>query len=188
MPDLGGILVGGRGRRMGGVAKGLLFAPSGETLMARWQRLFTELGWPSVIVGQHEAYAGTAIERLEDDPPDIGPLGGVVTLLTRADQGRAIVVACDMPFVSIELLAKLASHPSGAAALAPRRNDLWEPLFARYDAPRVLSAAKTRAHGGEHSLQGLLDAVGTDTLPLESHEWSELDDWDRPEDITRHPT
>jgi molybdopterin-guanine dinucleotide biosynthesis protein A len=182
MSDIGGILVGGRGLRMGGFAKGLLPAPSGETLVARWRRLFAELGWMCVFVGQHEAYAGIEIEWIADDPPGIGPIGGLAALLARAGEGRAIAVACDMPFVSGELLAKLASHPSRATVLAPRRGDLWDPLFARYDAPRVLPVAQMRARGQQHSLQGLLDEVGAEALPLEEREWAELRDWDRPED------
>jgi molybdopterin-guanine dinucleotide biosynthesis protein A len=182
MPDIGGIFVGGRGRRMGGIAKGLLLAPSGETLVARWERLFAELGWTCVLVGQHDAYAAIAIERLTDDPPGIGPLGGMTALLARAGQGRAIAVACDMPFVSIELMSKLATYPSQAPILAPRRGGMWEPLFARYDAERVSSTAKKRARSDRHSLQGLLDDAGAEALPLEDREWDELSDWDRPED------
>jgi molybdopterin-guanine dinucleotide biosynthesis protein A len=182
MPDIGGIFVGGRGRRMGDVAKGLLLAPSGETLVARWQRLFAELGWTCVLVGQHEAYAAIAIERLNDNPPGIGPLGGMTALVLRAGKGRAIAVACDMPFVSIALLSKLATYPSHAPILAPKRGSMWEPLFARYDAERVATTVKSRARSVRHSLQGLLDDAGAEALPLDDGEWGELRDWDRPED------
>jgi molybdopterin-guanine dinucleotide biosynthesis protein A len=182
MPDLGGIFVGGRGRRMGGVAKGLLLAPSGETLVARWRRLFAELGWASVLVGRHDDYAHIDIECIADNPSGIGPLGGLTALLARAGEGQAIAVACDMPFVSIELLRKLASYPTRAPVVAARRGSLWEPLFARYDAARVIAAAEERARSGEHALQGLLGAVGADALPLASAEAHELRDWDRPED------
>ncbi len=167
---------------MGGVAKGLLTAPSGGTLVARWQRLFAELGWTTVLVGRHDAYADIDVECIADNPPGIGPLGGLIALLARAGEGRAIAVACDMPFVSIELLRKLASHPSRAPVVAARRGSLWEPLFARYDAARVIAAAEERARSGEHALQGLLDALAADALSLESAEMDELRDWDRPED------
>ena len=167
---------------MGGVAKGLLKAPSGETLVARWRRLFGELGLTAVLVGRHEAYVDLDIECLADDPPDIGPLGGLVALLARTGHGRAIAVACDMPFVSLELLGKLASHAPSAAAVAPRHDGLWEPLFARYDASRVIAAAREHALRGERSLQHLLDAIGAEALPLAAHELDELRDWDRPED------
>ena len=167
---------------MGGVAKGLLKVPSGETLVARWQRLFRELGVTVVLVGRHEAYADLDIECIADEPAHIGPLGGLVALLARAGTGRAIAVACDMPFVSLELVGKLASYASAAAAVAPRHDGVWEPLFARYDAARVIAVAQKHALGGERSLQRLLDEVGTEALPLATHELELLRDWDRPED------
>ncbi|HMI85380.1 MAG TPA: NTP transferase domain-containing protein [Polyangiaceae bacterium] len=182
MPDLGGIFIGGRARRMGGIAKGLLTTASGETLVGRWRRLFDELGWACVLVGRHEAYEQLGIECIADDPPAIGPLGGLHALLARAGQHRAIAVACDMPFVSIALLKKLATHPSRAPAVAPRRGPLWEPLFTRYDAAQVIATAHERCHTGAHSLQGLLDTVGAEVLLLEARELEELRDWDRPED------
>jgi molybdenum cofactor guanylyltransferase len=182
MLDVGGIFVGGRARRMGGIAKGLLTGPSGETLVARWRRLFDELGMPCLLVGRHDAYVDMDIECIADDPPHIGPLGGLIALLTRAGEGRAIAVACDMPYVEIALLKKLASHLSRAAIVAPRRGDLWEPLFARYDAPRVIVAARERSVSGEHGLQGLLDTAGAEPLPLDVGESDQLRDWDRPED------
>jgi molybdopterin-guanine dinucleotide biosynthesis protein A len=182
MPDLGGIFVGGRARRMGGIAKGLLTVASGETLVARWRRLFDALGATCVLVGRHDAYADLDLDSVADDPPGIGPLGGLTALLARAGQGRVIAVACDMPFVSFELLTRLAAHPSRAPIVAPRRGTLWEPLFARYDAARVIGAARTRAASGEHDLQGLLDTVGAESFPLQAAEVDELGDWDRPED------
>jgi len=182
MPDLGGIFVGGRARRMGGIAKGLLTVASGETLVGRWRRLFDALGATCVLVGRHDAYADLNLESIADDPPRIGPLGGLTALLARAGQGRVIAVACDMPFVSFELLSRLAAHPSPAPVVAPRRGTLWEPLFARYDAPRDIDTARTRATAGEHDLHGLLDALGAESVPLHPAELDELGDWDRPED------
>jgi molybdopterin-guanine dinucleotide biosynthesis protein A len=167
---------------MGGVAKGLLTTADGETLVARWRRLFDAIGFRAVLVGAHEAYSDLDVPSIEDDPKNIGPLGGLVALLGAAREARAIAVACDMPFVSVELLARLANFPSTAAIVAPRRGDRWEPLFARYDSHRVMPVALERAAAGRHSLQGLLDELNADVFPLTRTEEDELADWDRPED------
>ena len=170
---------------MGGVAKGLLRAPSGETLLARWQRLFAELGVPCVLVGRHEAYRAAELESIADDPPGVGPLGGLIALLARAGTGSVVAVACDMPFVSRELLAKLLEFPAGAPVVAPRSGGRWEPLFARYAASHALPIAQRRAAAGRHSLQGLIDELGAEVLPLDANEIAELRDWDRPEDQSK---
>jgi molybdopterin-guanine dinucleotide biosynthesis protein A len=126
----------------------LLIAPSGEAIVERWRRMFENLGVPSVFVGKSDAYAGLGIEAIEDEPPGIGPLGGLVALLERAKGARAIAVACDMPFVSERLLAKLISHPDGPQALAAKRARAWEPLFARFDGWRPLEVARDHVRAG----------------------------------------
>jgi molybdenum cofactor guanylyltransferase len=177
---LAGIFVGGAGLRMGGVPKGLLPAPAGGALIDRSCALLAELKIPTVLVGRHPAYAARAMERLEDDPPGIGPLGGLIALLRRAGDRRAIALACDMPFVTRDLLAALIGAPD-AAACAPRRDGLWEPLCAVYDPAQVLPRAVARASSGARSLQGLLDDVGATALPIDDAR--ALRDWDTPADV-----
>jgi molybdopterin-guanine dinucleotide biosynthesis protein A len=182
---LGGIFVGGKSTRMGGSPKGLLTAPEGGTVIARWARLFAGLSIPVVLVGESDAYATAGIEQLADAASGMGPLGGLIALLERAGPGHAIAVACDMPYVSPSLLAKLAHHPSGAHALAPRDEARWDPLFARFRTPDALALARDNARRGRLSLQALLDALGAEPLPLDPGERALLRDWDTPDDIER---
>jgi molybdopterin-guanine dinucleotide biosynthesis protein A len=170
---------------MGGRAKGLLLTPGGVPLVERWARLFRELDIPMVLVGGDDAYAGTGLEQIDDAVAHIGPLGGLIALLERARSGSVVAVACDMPFVSPALLEKLVDHAAGAAAVAPRDAGLWQPLFARYDVPRALVAARENARRARHSLQDLLDTLGASVLPLDSREQHELRDWDTPQDVER---
>lgn len=183
-PLVAGIFVGGRGSRMGGQAKGLLVAPGGETIVARWRRMFDAVAVPAVLVGAHAAYAGVGLPLLEDAARGIGPLGGLLALLAHAGDGEAIAVACDMPYVSEALVRRLVEAPD-AAAVAPRRAGKWEPLFARYDAPVARAVAVANAQAGRASLQALLDALGADELALTDAEAFELGDWDTPEDVAR---
>jgi molybdenum cofactor guanylyltransferase len=136
-----------------------------------------------VLVGRGAAYADLGLEMLDDDPPGIGPLGGLVALLGRAGTGCALAVACDMPFVTGKLVARLLGAPP-APVVAPRREGRWEPLFARYDAPFTLPLARAQVAAGRHALRELLDVCGAVELRLEAGEGEELEDWDRPEDVT----
>jgi molybdopterin-guanine dinucleotide biosynthesis protein A len=179
-----GLFVGGRAVRMGGTPKGLLQAPEGGTLVERWLGLLEELGIPAVLVGDARPYAHLRLPALEDEPAGIGPLGGLVALLRHAGTRTVLALACDMPFVSRELLERLLVAPHDAPIVAPRRDLRWEPLFARYDPVRVLPLAVARAASDYHSLQGLLDQVGAAELPLLPHEVAQLRDWDCPDDVT----
>ncbi len=180
---LAGIFVGGAGLRMGGVAKGLMRTAAGETLVERWATLLATRSLRVVLVGARADYTGLGIEVLADEPPGIGPLGGLIALLRRAGTTPALALACDMPFVSGALLDRLLDASPEAPIVAPRRDGLWEPLCARYDSTRVLETAVGLARTGKHSLQQLLEAAGAVELGLLAGEREELHDWDAPEDL-----
>jgi molybdenum cofactor guanylyltransferase len=180
-----GVFVGGAGTRMGRCAKGMLEAPGGGTLLERWLRLLSGLGIERVLlVGRHEAYEGLGLEVIDDDPAGIGPMGGLAALLKRSGASRALAVACDMPFVSRGLLARLLAAPD-AAVVAPRRGGRWEPLCARYEPKHVLPVVARRIAAASHALQPLLDEVGAVELALELNEEDQLRDWDTPTDVHR---
>lgn len=186
-----GIFVGGAGRRMGGTPKGLLQRADGTSLIehlrdtARAALPDAEL----VLVGQAEAYLAFGIPALADDPPNLGPIGGLCALLSEAKARGApfvIAVACDMPEVSTRLVQKLARFPG--ASVAPRQAGKWQPLFARYAPESTLEAARAVVRDGDRSLQRVLARLGTELseLPLGDDEQRELFDWDEPADLSRH--
>jgi molybdopterin-guanine dinucleotide biosynthesis protein A len=186
-----GILVGGRGSRLGGVAKGLLHAPdSGATLI---ERLLGELESalptaPIVLLGQAEAYAALGLQALSDAAPGIGPLGGVVRLLEFAEQRgarAALALTCDLPRVGRAVLARLASEAPGAAALVTTQAGVRNPLVARYGVSAALPAAHRVLSSGSRSVQVVLDALGDGvaTLPMSAEEEASLADWDEPADL-----
>ncbi len=178
-----GVFVGGAGKRMGGRAKGMLKAPGGGTLIERSVALLRGAGVARVVlVGRHAGYEALGLETIDDEPCGIGPIGGLAALLKRSGAAAALVLACDMPFVSSALVARLISAPDAPIA-AFRRHGRWEPLCARYDAARVLPAALEQIAAGKHALQPLLVHLGAIALPLDPHEENELCDWDTPEDL-----
>jgi molybdopterin-guanine dinucleotide biosynthesis protein A len=145
--------------------------------------MLSELGLGVVLVGDAPAYATLGLPTLRDAPPGIGPLGGLVALLRHAGEETVLALACDMPVVSRGLIERLIEAPRQMPIVAPRREDRWEPLCARYDAGHVLPLAIAQAATTHFSLQRLLDDGGAMELELLDHEAEELHDWDSPEDI-----
>jgi len=179
-----GVLAGGRGLRMGGRDKSRLPAPdTGEALAARIVRLASGLGFDCTLVGG-EPLPG--VPRLIDDPPGIGPIGGLTALLAQAGARNALAVACDLPHVTQALLARLATESPGALVLCPRdpATGKWQPLFARYDAPRVLPAFHAAIENGTRSMQTVFRTLDVSELALSDAERAALTDWDAPSDIT----
>jgi molybdenum cofactor guanylyltransferase len=161
-----GIFVGGRSSRMGR-PKGLLVTASGETLLQRTLRIAASVG-DVVVVGDASEYG---VASIADEPPGIGPLGGLHSLLMKGD---AIAVACDMPYFEARHLRQLIDAPGEIAA--PRREGRWEPLFARYS-QSILPTIEARIANRQHSLQPLF-ANATEV----AIEPDALRDWDTPDD------
>ena len=59
-------------------------------------------------------------EILVDIYPDKGPLGGIYTGLLASRSSHSIVVACDMPFLNIELLRYMIELSGDFDAVVPR--------------------------------------------------------------------
>lgn len=180
-----GVLAGGRGLRMGGRDKSRMPAPdTGEALAARLVRLGAEQGFDSVIVGGHGL---PGVLHLADDPPAIGPIGGLCALLAHAGPRHALAVACDLPYVTNLLLARLSYESPGALIVCPRDpgTGKWQPLFARYDAPRVLPVLRAQIASGTRSMQTAFRELEVVELPLSDTERASLLDWDQPSDLVR---
>jgi molybdopterin-guanine dinucleotide biosynthesis protein A len=160
---------------MGGRPKGLLRTREGVTIVDRWRSMLESLGLEVVLVGDAAPYG---LPSIPDDPPGVGPIGGLAALLAR---GTAIAVACDMPYVTPGLVSRLIHAPAGAPIVAARRDGRWEPFFARYDAARVLPRVRAAIASGKRSLQSLFDDAVA--LHLEADELGLLRDWDSEEDL-----
>jgi molybdopterin-guanine dinucleotide biosynthesis protein A len=185
-----GIFVGGKGTRMGGVAKGLLKAPgSAHTLI---ERLLRELraALPQanvVLVGARDEYAVLGLPSVADAEGEPGPLGGLLGLLARAEEigcGQALALACDLPFIGRELLARIARECPLAGAVVAGQGGVRNPLVARYAVAEAALAAQAARGAGKRSLQAVLDQLGdgVSLLQLSSDEEASLNDWDTPAD------
>jgi molybdopterin-guanine dinucleotide biosynthesis protein A len=189
-PLVVGIFVGGRAMRFGGIPKGLLRAPdTNEPLVARLSRLAREAipGAELVLVGNAEAYRDLDLPSLADEAPGQGPLAGLVALLGECGRRErdAIALAGDLPFITAQLLSRLAREAPDAAALAPRPDGIWQPLFARYASDACGNVAARALDGGARALHRVLDALGDGAAEfrLSDEEAPLLRDWDSPEDV-----
>jgi molybdopterin-guanine dinucleotide biosynthesis protein A len=188
-----GIFVGGRGSRMGGVAKGLLRAPDSELSLV--ERLLGELAKAApraevVLVGAAEPYASLGLSSVSDEPPGVGPLGGLLGLLGHAERRGAtgvLALACDLPRLDAALLTRLLNEAGEANALVTEQAGVRNPLVARYAVRRAQIAARAAFDAGQRSLQAVLDRLEPTVacLRLSDDEARTLDDWDTLTEVER---
>jgi molybdopterin-guanine dinucleotide biosynthesis protein A len=187
-----GIFVGGAGKRMGGVAKGLLEAPaSKETLIERLLRVCAEAvpGVTPHLVGRAHAYAALGLPQIDDDPSGVGPIGGLRGLLLHAQRAgaeRALAIACDLPFIDAAVLRAL-NAPLHAPARVPFVDGNFQPMAAAYAPTPTLSAVDRALAQGKHALVAVLRELGPalERVETEMVQGEALRDWDTPNDVTR---
>lgn len=184
-----GIFVGGRSSRMSGIPKGLLQPPrSADGLVTRLAQQLSLAGLSDVVqVGEHEAYAHLGLPVVADAAEGCGPMAGLLGLVKHAKlRGNEFVLAlaCDMPAVDAQLLARLCTESLEADALVPKRQ-YWEPLCARYRARAVLPHLQALVGSGRLRMLDLLDVLGDSCveLALGTAEARALEDWDSPSDL-----
>ena len=79
--------------------------------------------------------------------PGRGPLGGIYSGLKVSDTDLNVVVACDMPFLSRDLIRYMVRVAPGHDAVIPRLGNLVEPLHAVY-AMSSLGPIETKLRAG----------------------------------------
>ena len=187
-----GVFVGGRGERLGGVAKGLLTTHAADgreiTLIERvLGELRAALPEAEVLLVGNNASYGQLGTLIADSPSGIGPLGGLNALLleaTRRGRSHVLVLACDLPFIRRALIQRLVEEQPQASVLLAETQGVRNPLIARYDAALALAATRSALESAQRSLQAVLDRLlDVRALRLTESEASSLRDWDTPEDI-----
>lgn len=127
------ILAGGKARRMGGANKAGLRIGN-ERIIDRQLRLLRQIADPVFIVAASaDPFQELEITVVPDVVPGAGPLGGIYTALTASPCARTLIVACDLPYLSLPLLQRLAA-PSDADLVIPRTARGYEPLCAAWSA------------------------------------------------------
>ncbi len=129
----GAILAGGASSRMG--ANKALMKFQGEPLIARIAKVLTSCPAISeilLITNTPAEYEFLHLPSFPDIQPGKGPLGGIYTALSRTKFSRALVVACDMPFITPELLDYLCRGSEGAEVCVLESEKGVEPLCAVY--------------------------------------------------------
>ena len=165
------ILAGGRARRLGGADKASLIVGDARIIDRQLAALRTVTDDIRIVAGDASRYAGLAVRVIPDAVAGAGPLGGLYTALLDAVEDRVIVLACDLPFVTGALLARLAAESRTGEpvdAIVPRSARGLEPLCAIYR-KGCAGVLRTRIDRGDLQIVGLFGVLrirelGPDTL------------------------
>ena len=135
----GAIVAGGGARRFGGQDKGRLVV-EGRTIIVRQVEVLQRVASELLIVAPDAArFADLPVSVVSDRQPGLGAIGGIDAALHATPLAQVIVIACDLPFLTSDLLAHLVALSVGRDGAWIRTNRGVEPLVACYH-----TAARTR--------------------------------------------
>jgi molybdopterin-guanine dinucleotide biosynthesis protein A len=145
------LLMGGHGRRLGGVDKASLVLPSGlttaETLLATF-RPFVDDAFAVGRADQTAHRLSRSIRVVSDSSPDEGPMRGIATALAVAPTPWVFVIACDLVGLTPEDFTLLAAERRrGRLAVAWVSPSGMEPLCALYHRELASTAHALLARG-----------------------------------------
>jgi molybdopterin-guanine dinucleotide biosynthesis protein A len=151
------ILAGGASSRMGTDKSQLPL--DGQTFTERIAETLLKLTDSVFVVGRQ---AESGLPCVPDVYAQWGALGGLHAALTACKREWAIVVACDLPFVTAELFSFLAEKRVGHEAVVPIQEDgRPQPLAALYRVDPCLQRATELIEAGRRRPLDLIEAVKT---------------------------
>jgi molybdopterin-guanine dinucleotide biosynthesis protein A len=159
------ILAGGRASRFDGRDKSALVV-GGRSIFERQLEALSRITDDILIVGARcpsNLRGDIAPRFVPDRVPGCGPLGGLDAALAAARDDAVVVVACDMPFVTAELLGHLLSCAPDHDVVVPCTERGYHPLCAVYTRDCSAAVARRLAEG-RLTMIGLLEEVRVHTV------------------------
>lgn len=159
----GFVTAGGQSRRMG--QNKALMNFQGRTLiehsLASLQAVAQQVG---IIADSLSLYEHLNVACYPDEWPGLGPLAGIATALHFAQHPYVVVLGCDMPFITKELLEILLTQAVGYQVCVPKdHTGQLQPLCAIYH-KTCRPAIEQLINLGSYAPRQLFDKVATNII------------------------
>jgi molybdenum cofactor guanylyltransferase len=165
MEVTGIILAGGKSSRMG--TDKALQELCGKPLISYAIHVLSSLCGEILISSSSTAYTDFGYKVVADEFPGIGPMGGIYSALQQSKTEMNLVLSCDLPFVTKELLSHILEHSEGYQVAVPWMGGRhYEPLCGFY---RLSVRDRMRAFigNGNYKLPDLFDEIRINKLIID---------------------
>lgn len=162
-----GVLVGGRGTRMGGRDKARLRRNDGATFGEHIVRSLTGVVSEVVLAaGAGQSFVELGCRTVVDHYPAAGPLAGLEALLLAPPAPWCFLVACDLPHFDARVLEPLVAARDGRCrVVVPLTPNGLQPTCALY-ASDLHGAIRDMLDRGQRRLIELFAPAGHVVVPL----------------------
>ena len=181
---VGAVLAGGSSRRMGR-DKASLVLPDGRTMLQASIDLLEPFCREIVVVGG--SYEGRR-RWIPDSTPGSGPLSALLDLVENTEASHALLLPCDVPLLSRELVRILAGTPpcppESLVTVFSSGEDRLEPL-PMHVCREVADPIRSLLGSDRRSLHGLLEIVRPNRIMLSSDQLELLASINQPADLQK---
>jgi len=151
------ILAGGQSSRMG--RNKALLQLEGKSLISRTVEMVASVVESiRIITNTPGEYAFLNIPMVSDEIRGLGPIGGIYTALRHCDSRQCLIVACDLPFLTVELIRFLLAEAGDHDIFAIDAGRGVEPLCTVY-ARHCLPAIEAQIALKDYKVAHMFDAV-----------------------------
>ena len=160
------ILIGGRGRRLGGTEKSQLTISHNGQTQTFLERLIEELQQDKImtVLSGRKTQTHSKLEVIEDQFENQGPLGGLYSVFQKVPAQWIFLLACDMPYFRAPIIHELfAKIEKDTLIVLPTSNGVNHPTAAFYNrrlAPLILAQLKKN----QCSFQSLFQMLPQETV------------------------
>jgi molybdenum cofactor guanylyltransferase len=166
MAVTGIILAGGNSSRMG-TDKGMQLL-CGKPLISYAISALAPLCDNILISSSSNEYQSFRYRVIPDAIKGIGPMGGLYSAMLQSQTDDNLVLSCDLPFVTEELLAYILQNSFGYQVAIPWMGNLhYEPLCGFYSLS-VLNEIKRFVQKGNYKLPDLFEEIHINRLVISS--------------------
>ena len=155
------VLAGGKSSRFG--EDKALAIYDGLSFLERAVSLLERLGLKPIVVTRRGAnYPLTGHTVIYDKLPEKGPIGGLYTAMTVFKKNSFLVLPCDMPVLTLEVLSGLLAvhEPRFGATVYSSGQEGIQPFPGIYE-PSVLKAIRDKLKGDDLSMAGFFKQVAS---------------------------
>lgn len=161
------ILAGGKSHRMG-APKGLKML-NGKPMIEHMIEKCSKLAEKVAIVGHPVMYKDLKLKVIGDLPQfsSLGPVSGIMAALDDSDIMMNLVIGCDLPLVTTEILMRLMMEAEDFDAFIPVHNGKLEPLCALYH-KRILEPLNRIVQSGSLKISQIMDQFNVKYVSVEN--------------------
>jgi molybdopterin-guanine dinucleotide biosynthesis protein A len=161
----GFITAGGRSSRMRRDKAWLEL--EGRPIICRIIASLAPVASPVTIIANSDEYHRLGLRVVADTHKDVGPLEAIRTALANSPTRRALLVGCDLPFVTTELFRFLIQTSGDYEATVPAGlDDRLQPLCAVYST-EAQESVTSLILSGHRKVSSLFERVRTQVVPFD---------------------